>query len=127
MEKMCYLPFGSVILRILFIDRLVSCPSNFVNPWNFTECFYLKRGFYLNYLELSTNQNFFLKMNSYKDLFYFSTDCVIFFLTIFKLLHRIKTRIIISIKTSYYIRKKNSERTFPLVFLYFHSLLFCLL
>ena len=55
------------------------------------------------YLELSTSQNFFLKVNSYEDLFYFSTNCVISFLTTFKLLHRIKTRIIIFILTLCYI------------------------
>ena len=55
------------------------------------------------YLELSTSQNFFLKVNSYEDIFYFSTNCVISFLTTFKLLNRIKTRIIIFILTLCYI------------------------
>jgi len=39
-----------------------------VNPWNFTVCFYL------NYLKLTTSQIFFLKMNSYEDLFYLFHD-----------------------------------------------------
>ncbi len=79
-----YTKYPQSYLGYLCYQKYTQYPYNVVNPWNFTECFYL------NHLALSTRQNFFLKMNSYEDLFCFSTYCVIFFLTIFKLLHRIK-------------------------------------